>query len=54
MKTYLTISSNSKKNWIFQVKQIGGESLYVYRDEDNIEESPLEKELLLINTDKNQ
>ena len=31
---------------------MGGESLYVYRDEDNIEESPLEKELLLINTDK--
>ena len=53
MKTYLTISINSKI-WVFQVKNIGGESLYVYRDEDNIEESPLEKELLLINTDKNQ
>ena len=54
MKTYLRISSNRKKNCFFQVKYIGGESLYVYRFEDSIEENPLKKDLLLIDTDKNQ
>ena len=52
MKTYLRISSNSK-NWLFHVKYIGGGALYVYRDGDNIEDNPLERDFLLIDTDKN-
>jgi len=42
------------KNWVFQVKYIGGEALYVYRNGDNIEANPLEKDLLIIDPDKNR